>query len=174
MTSGSRVTVPGTTVVVFLCVAVLPLSVMSRLAAGATFRHLLPGRGWLPGPGGEQPGAVVMPAGDGLVQPSPEGPSQREGQAGAGDQPAGVLPGQASEPGGLGDGQLDGGDAGRARLPAAGRDGRVAEGYLQVSVGDVAVGRGGVRVVIAVAGGREGDAAGQRAADGGGPQLGQS
>ena len=68
---------------------------------------------------------------------------------------------------------LIGGDAGRAGLPAAGRDGRVAEGYLQVSVADVAVGRGGVGVVVAVAGGREGDAAGQRAADGGGPELGQ-
>ena len=59
-----------------------------------------------------------MPAGDGLVQPSPEGPAQREGEAGAGDQPGGVLPGEDGEPGGLGDGQLDGCDAGRGRLAA--------------------------------------------------------
>src|SRR5262249_49917614 len=114
-----------------------------------------------------------MPAGDGLVQPSPEGPAQREGQAGAGDQPGGELPGEAGEPGGLRDGPPDGGDAGRARLPAARRDGRVAEGYLQVSVADVAVGRDAAGMVIALAGGGEGDAAGQRAPDGGGPQLGQ-
>ena len=114
-----------------------------------------------------------MPAGDGLVQPSPDRPAEREGQAGAGDQPGGVLPGEADEPGRLGDGQLDGGDAGRARLPGARRDGRVAEGDLQVGVADIAVGRGAAGMVIAVAGGGEGDAAGQRAPDGGGPQLGQ-
>jgi len=73
-----------------------------------------------------------MPAGGGLVQPSPQRPAQREGQASAGDDPGGVLPGEAGEPGGLGDGQFDGGDGGRAGLPAAVRDGRVAEGYLQV------------------------------------------
>ena len=114
-----------------------------------------------------------MPAGDGLVQPSPDRPAEREGQAGAGDQSGGVLPGEAGEPGGLGDGQLDGGDAGRARLPAARRDGRIAEGYLQVSVADIAAGWDGVGMVIAVVGCGEGDAAGQRAPDGGGPQLGQ-
>src|SRR3974390_3376313 len=103
-----------TTVAVFQCVAALPLSVMPWLADGVTFRHLLPGRCWLPGPGGEQPGAVVMPAGDGLVQPSPDRPAEREGQAGAGDQSGGVLPGEAGEPGGLGDRQRDGGDARRA------------------------------------------------------------
>ena len=93
-----------TTVAVFRCVAALPLSVMSWLTDGVTFRHLLPGRRWLPGPGGEQPCAVVMPAGDGLVQPPSDRPAERESQAGAGDQPGGVLPGQAGEPGGLGDG----------------------------------------------------------------------
>ena len=59
---------------------------------------------------------------------------QREGEADAGDQPGGVLPGEAGEPGGLGDRQLDGGDAGRA---AADRDGRVTEGNQQVSVADM-------------------------------------
>src|SRR5712691_3326416 len=115
-----------------------------------------------------------MPAGGGLVQPSPQRPAQREGQAGAGDEPGGVLPGEAGEPGGLGDGQFDGGDAGRAGLPAAGRDGRVAEGYLQVSVADVAVAaRGAAGMVIAGAGGGQGDGAGQRAPDGGGAELGE-
>jgi len=70
----------------------------------------------------------VVPAGDGLVPPSPDGPVQREGEAGAGDQPGGVLPGQTGKPGGLGDRQPDGGDAGRAGLAAADRDGRVTEG----------------------------------------------
>jgi hypothetical protein len=106
-----------------------------------------------------------MPAGDGLVQPSSAGPAQREGQAGAGDQPGGVLPGEAGEPGGLGDGQLDGGDAQRARLPAVCRDGRVAEGYQQVSVAGIAAGRDAVGVVLAVADCGQGDAAGQRAPD---------
>jgi hypothetical protein len=59
----------------------------------------------LPCPGGEQPGAVVMPAGGGLVQPPLERPAEREGWAGAGDQPGGGLPG---EPGGFGERQLDG------------------------------------------------------------------
>ena len=115
----------------------------------------------------------MVPAGDGLVQPSPDRPAERESQAGAGDQPGGVLPGEAGEPGGLGDGQLDGGDAARAWLPAARRDGRVAEGYLQVSVAGIVAGRDAAGLVIAVAGCGEGDAAGQRAADGSGPQLGQ-
>lgn len=54
------------------------------------------------------------------------------------------------------------------------RDGCVAEGYLQVSVADVAVvSRGAAGVVIAGAGGGEGDAAGQRVSDGGGPELGE-
>jgi len=69
--------------------------------------------------------------------------------------PAVCCPGEAGEPGGLGDGQLDGGDAGWARLPAAGRDGRVAEGYLQVSVANVAVGRDAAGLVIALVGCRE-------------------
>src|SRR6266498_1487295 len=97
-----------------------------------------------------------MPAGGGLVQPPPQRPAQREGQAGAADEPGGVLAGEAGEAGeagGLGDGQFDGGDAGRAGLPAAGRD--------------------GAGVVVAGGGGGEGDAAGERAADGGGPELGE-
>jgi hypothetical protein len=114
-----------------------------------------------------------MPAGDGLVQPSPEGPAQREGEAGAGDQPGGVLPGEDGEPGGLGDGQLDGCDAGRAGLAAAAGDGRVAEGYLQVSVADVVAGRRVRVVVVAEAGGGEIDAAVECAPDGGGPELGE-
>ena len=130
----------------------------------------LPGRGLLPGSGyGEEPGAVVVPAGDGLVPPSPGGPVQREGEAGAGDQPGGVLPGETGEPGGLGDRQLDGGDAGWAGLAAADRDGRVAEGNQQVSVADIAVVSG---VAGVVPGAGELDVAGERVADGGGPELG--
>jgi hypothetical protein len=64
---------------------------------------MLPGSGY-----GEELGAVVVPVGDGLVPPSPDGPVQREGEADAGDQPGGVLPGETAEPGGLGDGQPQG------------------------------------------------------------------
>jgi hypothetical protein len=42
---------------------------------------------------------------------------------GAGDEPGGVLHGEAGEPGGLGDRQLDGGDAWQAGLPAVTRHG---------------------------------------------------
>ena len=71
------------------------------------------------------------------------------------------MPGEDGEPGGLGDGQLDGCDAGRAGLAAAAGGGRVAEGYLQVSVADVA-GRRVRVVVVAEAGGGEIDAAVER------------
>jgi hypothetical protein len=112
-----------------------PLSVLNRLRVVVTSRYLLPGRSWLPGSGqGKEPGAVVVPAGGGLVPSPAGGPAQREGEPGAGDQPGGVVRGQAGEPGGLGDRQPDRGDAGRAGLPAAGRDGGVAERDLQVSV----------------------------------------
>ena len=87
-----------------------------------TLRHRLPGRGLLPGSGyGEEPGAVVVPAGDGLAPPSPGGPVQREGEAGAGDQPGGVLPREAGEPGGLGDRQPDGAMPGGQGGDQAGR-----------------------------------------------------
>ena len=133
------------------------------------------GRSWLPGRGGAgQPGTVVVPAGGCLVLPSPGGPAQREGEAGAGDQPGGVLRGEAGEAGGLGDRQPDGGDARRAGLPAAGGDGRVAEGDLQVSVGDIGVVDGGAAVVRVLAGGGgQLDGAAQGASDGGGPELGE-
>jgi hypothetical protein len=89
----------------------------------------------------------VVPSGGGLVPPSPGGPAQREGEAGAGNEPCGVLHGEAGEPGGLGDRELDGGDAWRAGLPAADGHGRVAEGNLQVSVADMAVVGDGAAVV---------------------------
>jgi hypothetical protein len=92
---------------------------------------------------GGEPGAVVVPAGRGLLAPAADGPAQGEGEAGAGDQPGGVLSGETGGPGGLGDRQPDGGDARRAGL-ADGGDGRVAEGNRQVSV---------VHVVAAVRGG---------------------
>src|SRR5487761_521153 len=140
-----------------------------------TSRYLLPGRGWLPGSGyGKEPGAVVVPAGGGLVPPPPGRPAQREGEPGAGDQPCGVVRGQAGEPGGLGDRQPDRGDAGGAGLPAAGRDGGVAERDLQVSVADLVIAaRRAAAVTSAAGGGGQGDAAGKCAADGGGPELGE-
>jgi len=69
-----------------------------------------------------------VPAGAGLVPPAPAGPPQAEGEAGVADEAGGVLPGQACQAGGLGDGELDRGDAGRAGLAGPGGDGRVAEG----------------------------------------------
>ena len=112
----------------------------------------------------------MVPAGDGLVPPSLDGPVQREGEASAGDQPGGVLPGETGEPGGLGDRQPDGGDAGRAGLAAADRDGRVIEGNQQVSVADIAVVHG---VAGVMPGAGELDVAGEGIADGGGPELGE-
>ncbi len=70
---------------------------------------------------GQQSGAVVVPTGSGLMTAPPAGPAEAEGEAGAGDPPGGVLPGQAFDAGALGDGELDRGDAGRAGLPAAER-----------------------------------------------------
>ncbi len=79
----------------------------------------------------------MVPPGAGPVAAPPPGPAQGEGEAGAGDQPGGMLPGQAFDAGGLGDGELDRADAGRAGLPAAGGDGCVAERDAQVSAGPV-------------------------------------
>lgn len=87
--------------------------------------------------------------------------------------PAAYCLARFGEPGGLGDGQLDGCDAGRAGLAAAAGDGRVGEGYLQVSVANVVAGRRVRVVVVAEAGGGEIDAAVERAPDGGGPELGE-
>jgi hypothetical protein len=112
----------------------------------------------------------VVPAGDGLVPPPLDGPVQREGEAGAGDQPGGGLPGETGQPGGLGDRQPDGGEAGRAGLAAADRDRRVTEGNQQVSVADIAVVHG---VAGVVPGAGELDVAGERVADGGAPELGE-
>jgi len=121
---------------------------------------------------GQQPGAVVVPPGAGLVAAPPAGPAQVEGEAGAGDQPGGVLPGQAFEAGGLGDGEPDRGDAGRAGLPGPGGDGRVAERDAQVSAADVVLAAGAVVTARAGRGAGEGDVAAQVVADGGLPQLG--
>jgi hypothetical protein len=61
-----------------------------------------------------------VPAGAGLVPPAPAGPPQVEGEAGVADEAHGVLSGQACQAGGLGDGELDCGDAGRAGLAGPG------------------------------------------------------
>ena len=104
-----------------------------------TLRYLLPGRAGL-ADRGQQPGAVVVPSGGGLVAPSAGGPAQGEGEPGAGDQPGGGLRGQAGQPRGLGDRQPDGAEAGRARLAAADGHRSVAEGDLQVGVVNVIAG----------------------------------
>jgi hypothetical protein len=72
-----------------------------------------------------------------------QGPAQGEGEPGAGDGPGGVLRGEGGQPCGLGDGQLDSGDPGRAGLAAPDRDRCVAERKAQVSV--IIVGRFRVR-----------------------------
>ena len=107
-----------------------------------------------------------------------------EGEAGAGDEPGGVLAGEAGQAGGLGDGELDGADAGRAGLPGEAGDGRVTEG-------DARAGAAGLLLLLAASphrsqrrgipwpagggrdGGREGDVAVQRVADGGVAELGE-
>jgi hypothetical protein len=112
----------------------------------------------------------VVPPGAGLVAAPPAGPAQAEGEAGAGDEPGGVLPGQAFDAGGLGDGEPDRGDAGRAGLSAAGGDGSVPERDAWVSADVVAV----VTVIVAACAGggvREGDVAAQVVADSCLPQL---
>src|SRR3982074_1687444 len=88
--------------------------------------------------------------------------------------PAAYWLASAGKPDGLGDRQLDRGDAGRAGLAAADRDGRVAEGNQQVSICDSGVVRGVAGVLPAAGeGGGRGWAAGYGAADGGGLELGQ-
>jgi len=119
---------------------------------------------------------VVVPAGDGLVPPAPGGPAQREAEPGAGDEPGSCPGGQAGQPRGLGDGQPDRAEAGRARLASADGHGRVAERDPQVCVVDLVV-------AAAVSGSSEGsrvrvcggelDAAVQGVADGRGAELGE-
>jgi hypothetical protein len=84
-----------------------------------------------------------------------------------------VLPGQAFEAGGLGDGELDRGDVGRAGLSGPGGDGCVAERDAQVRAAAVVLAAGAVVTARAGGGGGEGDVAAQVVADGGLPQLGQ-
>ena len=116
---------------------------------------------------------MVMPPGDGLVAPPAGGPSQREREPGAADQPGGGLGGEPGQPGGLGGGQLDQAGARRARLPAAGRDGRVAEGDAQVSVVSVAVVVTGAAGGRGACGGRQLEQAAQVVADGYLAELGE-
>src|SRR6266498_3298577 len=72
------------------------------------------------GGGGWQAGGVVVPAGAGLVASAPCGPAEAEGEAGAADEACFPVAGQALDAGGLGGGQPDRGDAGRAGLLAEG------------------------------------------------------
>ena len=124
----------------------MPLSVMPcvegcRLHA-VTFLPV-PGSGG----GGQQPGAVVVPAGDGLVAPRQADQRSANARRARVISPAASLPGQAGQPGGLGDGQLDGarpgGRAGRGR-PAQARRGEDKRGQG---------GNASVGVAAAVAGG---------------------
>ena len=54
----------------------------------------------------------MVPPGAGLVAAPPPGPAQVEGETGAGDEPGGVLAGEADQAGGLCDSEPDGADAG--------------------------------------------------------------
>jgi hypothetical protein len=76
-----------------------------------------------------------------------------------------MLPGQAFDAGGLGDGELDRADTGRAGLPAADGDGRVAERDAQVSAADVVLAVAAVVIAAADGGVREGSVAAQVVAD---------
>ena len=81
-----------------------------------------------------------------------------------------MLAGEADQPGGLGDGELDRADAGRAWLSGPGGDGRVAEGDAQVSADGLLL----LLLILLGAGrGREGDVAAQGVADGGMTELGE-
>src|SRR6266849_1527937 len=118
-----------------------------------------------------------MPAGGGLVAAPPGGPAQGEGEPGAGDEPAGVVGGEAGQPGGLGDREPDESDLAGAGLAAAGGNRRVAEGNHQVSVV-----RAGVVVCVpagagagfaVIGGGGKGDLAVQGGTDGDVAELGE-
>jgi hypothetical protein len=50
---------------------------------------------------------MVVPPGGGLVPPAPGGPAQLEGKLGGGKEPCYPAGGQAGEPDGLGDRELD-------------------------------------------------------------------
>ena len=130
------------------------------------------GRRWSGGVDGHA-GGVVVPAGAGLVPPAPCRPAELEGKAGEAEYSGFPVAGQALDAGGLGGGQPDRGDAGRAGLASPGGQRRGAGIEQQVSGaggGLAGGGRGGA------AGGRcrgEDVSAGERGLDGGGPQLGQ-
>src|SRR5260221_11249879 len=62
-----------------------------------------------------------------------------EGEPGEGQEPVGVLPGQAGDPDRLGAGQDDWGNRHRAGQPGNGRDDGSAGRYPQVSVGGAVV-----------------------------------
>ena len=96
-----------------------------------------------------------------------------EGEAGAGEEAGGVVAGEAGDPGGLGDGQLDRGDAGRAGLAAVSGQRRAAGVEPQVSVAGGVLGGAAAVSAAGGRGGGEGDGAGDRGADGGGPELGE-
>src|SRR5712691_5243674 len=97
-----------------------------------------------------------------------------EGEAGAGEEPCFPVAGEALDAGGLGGGQLDRGNLGRAGLAAAGGQRRPAGVELQLSSADGFL-AGGVRArggfPAAVSGGGRAGADGD--ADGGGPELGE-
>src|SRR6266498_5126185 len=126
------------------------------------------------GGGGWQAGGVVVPAGAGLVASAPCGPAEAEGEAGAADEACFPVAGQALDAGGLGGGQPDRGDAGRAGLAAEGGQRRVAGGEQQVS-GAVSGLTDGRLADGGRSGGRRGGEAGvgERGLDGGGAQLGE-
>src|SRR5579859_4618368 len=128
-----------------------------------------------PGSGGQrgEAGAVVVPAGAGLVAAPPGGPAELEGEAGGGDQACFPVAGEALDEAGLGWRQGDRGDSGRAGLPGGDGNWRVSSGEPQVSVGHGGLLRGAAAGRGAFPGWREGDGTGQGGLDGDGPQLGE-
>jgi len=96
-----------------------------------------------------------------------------EGEAGGGEEPGFPVAGEALDAGGLGGGQLDRGNAGRAGLAAPDGDRRAVPVELQVkgrvsAACSVLPGGCGVRP-----GGGSRGGAGEGGADGGGPELGE-
>ena len=93
-----------------------------------------------------------------------------EAEAGEADEPGFPVAGEAVQAGGIGGGESDRGDCGRAGLSGVGGQQRAAGVDLQVSGPDGGLARGG-RGVLAGYGGEGGAGAG--GADGGGPDLGE-
>src|SRR5712691_9332741 len=96
-----------------------------------------------------------------------------EGEAAEAEEAGFPVAGEAVDAGGLGGGQRDRRDAGRAGLAAAGGQRRGAGIEQQVSGAGGGLVRGLRGVLAGGCGGGEGDGAGEGGLDGGGPELGE-